>query len=650
VPAPLRRGLGAIAALAASSLVLSGCVFLPNIGGGGGGGGSGSPAGFAGDEVSLKPLFVAGDSGGIGTETITISESDDGDTQVDFSEDEVTGFGDQTRAASWNAVTVATLLTGAPLATQYRFAFDGAIDGPSAGALTTVGVLSLYFGDEVDPAATMTGTINPTGTVGVVGGIPEKIQGVIDDGSLERVLIPAGQRNSENAAGELVDVVDLGNDNDVEIIEVATIYDAYRELTGEELPAPEGADSPDVDERGYDKLASGADAALARYDRANAQFFGLDPAITSDPGAAGFADAAAGYAAEARDLQVQGSQAGAFVAAQNSAALMEATYSTYDTVQAILISGFGALDAKLAAASTAEGEFLSFLDQLGTYEPDNLSDAEGLAFAYGQAFDAYSLNTYAAGQLAAVDAGLQAGSYTSLEQLLADLLFPLVYYEFARGQLEYARATFEVGRDNEGGPIADDANLEAVGDFLRRGADANWAAFESGVIQPNAEAEGVSNDVFRNALGNVDLAVALSYSAQQAEPAIAEYIGSSNPNAAYAAMGYGLANYARNATHLEKYYNNGLLDENLTVVGVRSDAILTAALDLGRTQVERAESVLSDQGTNALLSIASYESAGVDREGDVLAKFSAIESYSGAFVLSRALAFLGGYPSTGWQR
>ena len=40
---------------------------------------------------------------------------------------------------------------------------------------------------------TMTGTINPDGTVGPVGGIPEKIAGTAKAG-YKRILIPAGQR------------------------------------------------------------------------------------------------------------------------------------------------------------------------------------------------------------------------------------------------------------------------------------------------------------------------------------------------------------------------------------------------------------------------------------------------------------------------
>ena len=62
--------------------------------------------------ATIRPLFARGDEGGVGTEIVTIDESTDGTVRLDFSEDEPGGLGDQSRAASWNAVTTATLLTG----------------------------------------------------------------------------------------------------------------------------------------------------------------------------------------------------------------------------------------------------------------------------------------------------------------------------------------------------------------------------------------------------------------------------------------------------------------------------------------------------------------------------------------------------------
>ena len=92
--------------------------------------------------------------------------------------------GDMWRSSGWMAALVATtLLDQDP--TRYRIAFDlgGRVDGPSAGALTTSGLLALLgdFG-ALRTDTTMTGTINPDGTVGPVGGIPLKVAGVAEAG------------------------------------------------------------------------------------------------------------------------------------------------------------------------------------------------------------------------------------------------------------------------------------------------------------------------------------------------------------------------------------------------------------------------------------------------------------------------------------
>jgi uncharacterized protein len=645
--APARRRALTLAGILVATLTATGCGIIPIPFGNGGGGDGAAETGFRSSETTVNVLYAAGDTGGVAQQRISVEPSEDGDLSIDISEDEVSGVGAMTSAASWNAVSVATLLTGAPLDVAYRFAFDGRIDGPSAGALTTVGLLSLYYGDDISPDVTMTGTINPMGTVGTVGGIPEKIQGVIDAGEIDTVLIPAGQRNSPDAAGDLVDVVRLGSSGGVEVIEVADLYEAYPLLTGEELPRPSGSGEPQTTESGYAKFRSEADTMLASYDRAVAEFQTLDAGIQEAAGE--LPQQAAELADRARSLQTQGLQGGGFFAASQASMLMQATVRSFSTVQSLLLSGGTSIDAQLQAAQTAESEFLAFLDELGTYTPETLNDAEGLITAYGNTFDAYSLLQYATGALQNIADTIAAAGYTSVDQLFADVLLPLVYYEFARGQLAFSEAVFTVGRDNDGTAVADAAELEPIASFFRRAANADWAAFETGVLQPAAEARGESTDVFRNALSSIDLDIALSWTAQQSLPDLEQYVGT-GANAPYAAMGYGYVNYARNAVLIEKYYNNGVLDENLNLVGVQSETVLTRALDLGREQTARALAVLDDEGTSSVITTGAYEQAGVAREGEVDEKFQAMAQYAGAFVLGRILAFSGGFERTGYDQ
>lgn len=637
----LKTALRFVAVLTGVSLVATACAVVPP---------KPEPLNTAPKKttVSVQVLYAMGDTGGHSEQKISVTPSPDGEFSIDISEDEVSGFGDMIRAASWNAVMVATVLTGASLSNQYRFELSGRVDGPSAGGLTTAAVLSLFLGDDILKGVSMTGTINPTGTIGPVGGIPQKLQGVIDSGKFTKILIPAGQRNAVDPSGRAVDLVTMGKDGGIEVVEVADIYEAYRHLTGKDLPVPSRSADPRVSEAGYAKLKSAADSELADFAQAVADYRTLSTEV-QEVGAGVFEDAA-DYANRARNLQSQGIQGGGFIEALSANFLMRAATNAYMTAQLALHQGVPALSAKLAGTATVEDKFVAFLDKLGTYTPKTLTDVENLVTAYGNAFDAFSLLGYASDALDTVLANAKDGAYSSIEALLDASLTPLLLFEFASGQVDATKAIFEVGRDNGGAPIAKNVDLDAIGSFFRRGADANWEAFEAGFVQQQASEYGLSNDVFRGYLMDADLGVALSYSAKQRLGVIQNYIGEGKPNAAYAAMGYGFLNYSRNAIHIEKYYSNGLLNDDLEVVGVRSEVALARALDLGRTQVAQALGVLDGKGTMPVLTVADFESAGVNREGDIADKFEVIGNYSGQFIMSRILAFVGGFPSEGYTR
>lgn len=66
------------------------------------------------------------------------------------------------------------------------------IGGPSAGAIMTVATISLLQGWELNNRTVMTGMINPDGSIGPIGGIPQKIDAAHSVGATH-FLIPYGQ-------------------------------------------------------------------------------------------------------------------------------------------------------------------------------------------------------------------------------------------------------------------------------------------------------------------------------------------------------------------------------------------------------------------------------------------------------------------------
>ena len=66
------------------------------------------------------------------------------------------------------------------------------IGGPSAGAIMTVATISLLENREMSNKTVMTGMINPDGSIGPIGGIPQKIDAAYSVGATH-FLIPEGQ-------------------------------------------------------------------------------------------------------------------------------------------------------------------------------------------------------------------------------------------------------------------------------------------------------------------------------------------------------------------------------------------------------------------------------------------------------------------------
>jgi uncharacterized protein len=66
------------------------------------------------------------------------------------------------------------------------------VDGPSAGAAITVALVATIMKQDLDPGAFMTGTINSDGSVGPVGGVPEKALAAARNGS-KIFYVPKGQ-------------------------------------------------------------------------------------------------------------------------------------------------------------------------------------------------------------------------------------------------------------------------------------------------------------------------------------------------------------------------------------------------------------------------------------------------------------------------
>ncbi len=193
--------------------------------------------------------------GALGNLTV---EVEPGDGEVYFSADPLTQI--DTQGAARTAALVASYILGKdPLSYNFYYRLESnsmIIGGPSAGAAMTAATMAAMLGMSIRKDVLITGMINPDGTIGPVGGIPEKLEAAAKGGA-KIFLIPAGQRIVERTVPkeekigpliittvekEKVDLMELGKKLGVKVIEVATISDAVKYLLGLELKAPPSAE------------------------------------------------------------------------------------------------------------------------------------------------------------------------------------------------------------------------------------------------------------------------------------------------------------------------------------------------------------------------------------------------------------------------
>ena len=109
------------------------------------------------------------------------------------------------------------------------------IGGPSAGAVMTVATVALLENWSLDNKTVMTGMINPDGSIGPIGGIPQKIDAAASVGA-SRFLIPAGQGTYTELKGWTLvrkNVADYAMSKyGIQVLEVSDITQAIENFTG----------------------------------------------------------------------------------------------------------------------------------------------------------------------------------------------------------------------------------------------------------------------------------------------------------------------------------------------------------------------------------------------------------------------------------
>ena len=179
--------------------------------------------GFVGSTATMTVRTAANGSGHVFLDTFPL-------TEVDM------------QGSARLAARVAAGLVGVPFeAHDYFFVIRSnsqQIGGPSAGATLAVGVVAALQGWDVRHDVLMTGTINPDGTVGAVGGVPEKAAAAAQAG-MRRFLYPSGQELIPTQQGAALNMTRYCEEElSIECVPVTDVIDAVALMTDHSFERP----------------------------------------------------------------------------------------------------------------------------------------------------------------------------------------------------------------------------------------------------------------------------------------------------------------------------------------------------------------------------------------------------------------------------
>jgi len=558
--------------------------------------------------------------GGTSTVKMTVEPNKDQELRVGFYESEVSGSGPQWRAAGWMAVVMSSLLLGIDI-TSYKFSIDvsGQIDGPSAGGLMTAALLSLLLGDTIKPEATMTGTINPDGTIGPVGSIPLKLEGAAKAGK-KLVLIPLGQRYDLDVnTGENVDVVEKGRRLNVEVREVGDIYDAYEALTGKKLPKPEGIvdQQPQLPSGAFEKVKSLAKGWDSRYAQEYSAFMRLAEAQRQAFQA--LVDLAKAANTKASSYSQQGLMSGAY-AKNVTATLYMSLASEGANMKQVEGQGVAALRDHLnSVQSMVKTRLDGLIDRLKVEKPKTSTDALVLAEAYSNLAKALGL----AG-LAYEISGRPAENDEQRTSLLETASND---YTVADQLAQMTDDVLAVGLGTGTSPAPDSKLVARFAEILYQAAEANLNYFDAVIINDEAKQWGVHPDIVKQEYQVWDLDYTFALATSQALPVLKDRLGTDEAKA-YATLGAALAFYQASSAVVVKHYSLGVqMDNTGAITGLVREAAMIHMLDFAEKRSSELISVAQKTGNEPVQPIIHFDSGKINREGTVSEKIGGLQSF-----------------------
>lgn len=575
-------------------------------------------------------------SGGTSLFKITVAPKEEAGIRVSFSESEVGGQGEQMRAAGWTAAVISCLTLGLdPSKLGFTYDIAGKVDGPSAGALLTVGTLAAVLGNEVFKDFAMTGTINPDLSIGPVGGIPQKIEGAAKAG-IKTILVPIGQRTDlDMNTHKPVDLVRLGEDLGVAVKPVANIHDAYYLATGEVLPEPKAGPRPDWPSDVFGKLQAQAKDWQAFYNEHRQHFNSYSPDVRkyyTDWMKQGDDVAASGQKA-----LTEGQYAVALERFVNAAETALRVDQLGNFVQTIKDRGLDAALNAVKASNNSAQTLAALSDTLREERAATASDAVGLIDAYSNRIVAEVHVLEAASTL---DDLSKSAAKMKPTDIAASLLDIVDYNARAEIAIRMSKTNLDTWMGHGKGKAPEKHALDGLADILRHAAEANMAAFESLVVQDIAQQYNIRNGAVRDALMSKDENYLIAYYTMNQLGSTSSKSTATELQQTYYNLGGALNTYALSTQLISKYYSlDAKVDKDFNITGYGRQAALQNMLELAEHHSDASLGLSKDVPLPALY---YSDNAKAYREQGASQKMDALNYFWQSSILSDVLANLTG--------
>lgn len=455
-------------------------------------------------------------TGGMTPVKLATAPNPDQSVQVGIFEEFAGGTGAQWRAGVWvSAIVAATMLNKDLTDFTFSASSTGYIDGASASGLMAGGFLASMTGVDVDPKVTMTGIINPDGTIGPVGGIPEKFLGSIEKGKT-RVGFPIGMRYARSeASGELVDLVKLAKDHKAEAVEIADVHEAYKLLTGKQLPqaVPVSADDMKLDPTTTKAL----DAKYLEWQRLLAAEWAtileLDSAGRLPKSLVALKDMAKRYGDEAERLHKSGRIAAGYTRMLAAWVYATGTTQIYDMASKVQGGDVAGAVASLDALDRMAMNSTAVFQKIGALRPSTLGGHLQMLSAFRAALRGWASYTFARSAIYKAHAHLadlkhhakaELGAPATADDVVTAVMPSVLYINKTLVETAMAMQQLDFETEESVNYMCSIPNVRRMATSFQSASAAGLNYFDTLIVDPYAKSMRISEDEARQVIAMRD--------------------------------------------------------------------------------------------------------------------------------------------------